>query len=611
MKMKKLLALLLVFAMTAALFAGCNGKPEATEPTATTDTTTAPTEDDGENYDTGDASLDNPRNQDEIGENELLVVSFGTSYNDNRRLTIGAIEAAMEKAFPEYSVRRGFTSQIIIDHVKDRDGEVIDNVGEALDRAVANGVKNLVIQPTHLMNGLEYSDLVNEVAQYSDAFEAVSIGEPLLTSDEDFQTVADAIVEATASYDDGKTAICFMGHGTEADSNAVYAKMQQLLTDGGHENYFVGTVEATPSLEDVLALVQAGSYERVVLQPLMIVAGDHANNDMAGNEEGSWKTTFEAAGYQVECLVNGLGELEEIQNLLVAHAQAAMAGEEDEENYETGDASLDNPRNQDEIGENELLVVSFGTSYNDNRRLTIGAIEAAMEKAFPEYSVRRGFTSQIIIDHVKDRDGEVIDNVGEALDRAVANGVKNLVIQPTHLMNGLEYSDLVNEVAQYSDAFEAVSIGEPLLTSDEDFQTVADAIVEATASYDDGKTAICFMGHGTEADSNAVYAKMQQLLTDGGHENYFVGTVEATPSLEDVLALVQAGSYERVVLQPLMIVAGDHANNDMAGNEEGSWKTTFEAAGYQVECLVNGLGELEAVQNLLVAHAQAAIDALN
>ena len=611
MKMKKLLALLLVFAMAAALFAGCNGKPEATEPTATTDTTTAPTEDDGENYDTGDASLDNPRNQDEIGENELLVVSFGTSYNDNRRLTIGAIEAAMEKAFPEYSVRRGFTSQIIIDHVKDRDGEIIDNVGEALDRAVANGVKNLVIQPTHLMNGLEYNDLVNEVAQYSDAFESVAIGLPLLTSDEDFQIVADAIVKATASYDDGKTAICFMGHGTEAESNAVYAKMQQVLTEGGHANYFVGTVEATPSLEDVLALVQAGSYERVVLQPLMIVAGDHANNDMAGDEEGSWKTTFEAAGYQVECLVNGLGELEEIQNLLVAHAQAAMAGEEDEENYETGDASLDNPRNQDEISESELLVVSFGTSYNDNRRLTIGAIEAAMEKAFPEYSVRRGFTSQIIIDHVKDRDGEIIDNVGEALDRAVANGVKNLVIQPTHLMNGLEYSDLVNEVAQYSDAFEAVSIGEPLLTSDEDFQTVADAIVEATASYDDGKTAICFMGHGTEADSNAVYAKMQQLLTDGGHENYFVGTVEAAPSLEDVLALVQAGSYERVVLQPLMIVAGDHANNDMAGDEEGSWKTTFEAAGYQVECLVNGLGELEAVQNLLVAHAQAAIDALN
>ena len=625
MKKRTLTALFAVTALSSAMMAGCAGKAEKEAATTAEETTTeaaeetteaetkeAPAEEeDEENYDTGDASMDNTRNQDEIGEQELLVVSFGTSYNDSRRLTIGAIENAMEKAFPDYSVRRGFTSQIIIDHVKSRDDVTIDNVDEALKRAVDNKVKTLVIQPTHLMNGLEYNDLVNEVAQYSDAFESVAIGLPLLTSDEDFQIVADAIVKATASYDDGKTAICFMGHGTEAESNAVYAKMQQVLTEGGHANYFVGTVEATPSLEDVLALVQAGSYERVVLQPLMIVAGDHANNDMAGDEEGSWKTTFEAAGYQVECLVNGLGELEEIQNLLVAHAQAAMAGEEDEENYETGDASLDNPRNQDEIGESELLVVSFGTSYNDNRRLTIGAIEAAMEKAFPEYSVRRGFTSQIIIDHVKDRDGEVIDNVGEALDRAVANGVKNLVIQPTHLMNGLEYSDLVNEVAQYSDAFEAVSIGEPLLTSDEDFQAVADAIVEATASYDDGKTAICFMGHGTEADSNAVYAKMQQLLTDGGHENYFVGTVEATPSLEDVLALVQAGSYERVVLQPLMIVAGDHANNDMAGDEEGSWKTTFEAAGYQVECLVNGLGELEAVQNLLVAHAQAAIDALN
>nr|WP_298017819.1 sirohydrochlorin cobaltochelatase [uncultured Dysosmobacter sp.] len=574
--------------MLATLLAGC-GKSQPDEP------------EDDENYETGDASLDNPRNQDEIGENELLVVSFGTSFNDSRRLTVGAIEEAMEKAFPDYSVRRGFTSQIIIDHVKERDGEVIDNVGEALDRAVDNGVKNLVIQPTHLMDGLEYNDLVNEVAQYADAFESISIGKPLLTSDEDFQTVAKAMVDATASYDDGKTAICFMGHGTEAESNAVYAKMQQVLTDGGYANYYVGTVEAAPSLDDVLALVQAGTYERVVLQPMMIVAGDHANNDMAGDEEDSWKTAFEAAGYQVECVVRGLGEFEAIQNLLVEHAQAAM-----DEDYTTGDASLDNPRNQDDIGESELLVVSFGTSFNDSRRLTVGAIEEAMEKAFPDYSVRRGFTSQIIIDHVKERDGEVIDNVGEALDRAVDNGVKNLVIQPTHLMDGLEYNDLVNEVAQYADAFESISIGKPLLTSDEDFQTVAKAMVDATASYDDGKTAICFMGHGTEAESNAVYAKMQQVLTDGGYANYYVGTVEAAPSLDDVLALVQAGTYERVVLQPMMIVAGDHANNDMAGDEEDSWKTAFEAAGYQVECVVRGLGEFEAIQNLLVEHAQAA-----
>lgn len=290
--------------------------------------------------------------------------------------------------------------------------------------------------------------------------------------------------------------------------------------------------------------------------------------------------------------------------------EAEDAEEEDEENYETGDASLDNPRNQDEIGEQELLVVSFGTSYNDNRRLTIGAVEDALEEAIPDYSVRRGFTSQIIIDHVKDRDGEEIDNVEEALERAVDNGVKTLVVQPTHLMNGLEYDELVEAVTEYSDAFEQVAIGEPLLTSDEDFDAVMKAITEDTAEYDDGETAICFMGHGTEADSNQVYSRMQELLKENGYENYYVGTVEAEPSLEDVLAAVGEGEYKRVVLKPLMVVAGDHANNDMAGDEEGSWKTTFEDAGYEVECVVTGLGELEAIQDIYVQHAQAAIDSL-
>lgn len=278
---------------------------------------------------------------------------------------------------------------------------------------------------------------------------------------------------------------------------------------------------------------------------------------------------------------------------------------------DTGDASKDDARNADEIGENELLVVSFGTSYNDSRRLTIGAIENAMEEAFPEYAVRRGFTSQIIIDHVKNRDNVSIDNVKQALDRAVENGVKTLVIQPTHLMDGLEYHELVDEVAQYSDAFEHLAIGKPLLTSEADFQAVEQAITEATAEYDDGKTAICFMGHGTEAASNAVYETLQEQLTQSGHENYYIGTVEAEPSLDTVLSAVQKGTYERVILVPLMIVAGDHANNDMAGEEADSWKSTFEAAGYQVECLLNGLGEMESIQKILVEHAQDAIDSLH
>jgi sirohydrochlorin cobaltochelatase len=341
MKLKKAMLLFAAAAVAAGTVAGCSGSAKETTAASVAETSaeetkeettaeetkeeeTAAEEEDEENYDTGDAALDNTRNQDEIGEKELLVVSFGTSYNDSRRLTIGAIEDAIEKAEPDFSVRRGFTSQIIIDHVKKRDDVTIDNVTEALDRAVNNGVKTLVVQPTHLMNGLEYTDLVNEIAENADSFEKVVVGEPLLTSDDDFKAVIQAITDATKEYDDGETAICFMGHGTEADSNQVYAKMQDMLTEEGFEHYYVGTVEATPSLEDVVAKVKEGSYKKVVLEPLMIVAGDHANNDMAGDEEGSWKTTFEEAGYEVTCLVRGLGELEPIQQLFVEHAKAAV-----------------------------------------------------------------------------------------------------------------------------------------------------------------------------------------------------------------------------------------------------------------------------------------------
>lgn len=341
MKLKKAMLLFAAAAVAAGTVAGCSGSAKETTAASVAETNaeetkeettaeetqeekTAAEEEDEENYDTGDAALDNTRNQDEIGENELLVVSFGTSYNDSRRLTVGAIENAIETAFPDYSVRRGFTSQIIIDHVKKRDNVAIDNVAEALNRAIDNGVKNLVVQPTHLMNGLEYTDLVNELAENSDAFEHVAVGEPLLTSDDDFKAVISAITDATKEYDDGETAICFMGHGTEADSNAVYQKMQDMLKEEGFDNYYVGTVEATPSCEDVIAQVKEGSYKKVVLEPLMIVAGDHANNDMAGDDDDSWKSQFKAAGYEVTCLVRGLGELEPIQQLFVQHAQAAI-----------------------------------------------------------------------------------------------------------------------------------------------------------------------------------------------------------------------------------------------------------------------------------------------
>ena len=293
--------------------------------------------------------------------------------------------------------------------------------------------------------------------------------------------------------------------------------------------------------------------------------------------------------------------------LALTCAVALAEEEEDEENYETGDASLDLVRNEDEIGESELLVISFGTSFNDSRRLTIGGIEGAIAEAIPDFSVRRGFTAQIIIDHVERRDGIHIDNVTEALDRAVNNGVKKLVVQPTHLMHGYEYDELMATLGEYADAFEQVVVGEPLLTSDDDFARVAQVLVDVTKDYDDGQTAIVYMGHGTEHEYNKVYAEMQEYLVAMGAENYYVGTVEAEPSLEEVVAAIADKGYTRVVLRPMMVVAGDHANNDMAGDEEDSWKTVLTDAGYEVVCVLEGLGQVPEIQQLYVEHAQAAV----
>lgn len=258
-----------------------------------------------------------------------------------------------------------------------------------------------------------------------------------------------------------------------------------------------------------------------------------------------------------------------------------------------------------------ILVVSFGTSHNENRDFTIGAIEESVKKAFPDYEVRRAFTSQIIIDKLKERDGLEIDNVEEALDRAVADGIKILAVQPTHLMDGYEYTDLANALKDYEDKFEQVVLGKPLLSSEDDFEAVVKAITEKTSSYDDGQTAICFMGHGTEADSNGVYAKLQEKLKSAGYENYYIGTVEAEPTLDDVrAALKEKGAYKKVVLEPLMVVAGDHANNDMAGDEDDSWKSILEGEGYEVECLLEGLGQVEAIQDIYAEHTKAAFDSL-
>ena len=311
-----------------------------------------------------------------------------------------------------------------------------------------------------------------------------------------------------------------------------------------------------------------------------------------------------------------------------------VEGEEASPEYfglDTGDASKDDPRNQDEIGDNELLVVSFGTSYNDSRVADIKGIEDALQAAYPDWSVRRAFTAQIIINHVQARDGEKIDNMTQALDRAVANGVKNLVVQPTHLMHGAEYDEMCEVIDEYRDQFESVAIAEPMLGEvgsdatviNADKEAVAKAITAAAvadagfASVDEAKeagTAFVFMGHGTAHVAKVTYSQMQAQMQQLGYENVFIGTVEGEPeetAAEAVIETVKAAGYTNVVLRPLMVVAGDHANNDMAGADDDSWKTMFEAAGFTVDCQIAGLGEIADVQALYVAHTKAAIDALN
>ena len=312
-----------------------------------------------------------------------------------------------------------------------------------------------------------------------------------------------------------------------------------------------------------------------------------------------------------------------------------VTGENADPDYfgrDTGDASKDDPRNQDEIGENELLVVSFGTSFNDSRAEDVKGIEDALAAAYPDWSVRRAFTAQIIINHVQARDSEAIDNMQQALDRAVANGVKNLVVQPTHLMHGAEYDEMTEAIDGYKDKFESVAIAEPMLGEvgddatviNDDKKAVAQAITDEAckvAGFDDMKaaadagTAFVFMGHGTSHTANVTYDQMQTQMNDLGFTNAFIGSVEGEPedtACDKVIEKVKEAGFKNVILRPLMVVAGDHANNDMAGDDEDSWKSQFVASGDfdNVDCQIEGLGRIAAVEDLYVAHTKAAIDSL-
>ena len=387
----------------------------------------------------------------------------------------------------------------------------------------------------------------------------------------------------------------------------------------------------------------------VMLMSMLTACGNKdnaADNNDADNNNVNTEETDKAAADKVAALIDAIYVQERTEetdaqceaakaawDALTDAQKALVEGEEASPDYfglDTGDASKDDPRNQDEIGEKELLVVSFGTSFNDSRVADIKSIEDALQEANPDWSVRRAFTAQIIINHIQARDGEKIDNMEQALERAVANGVKQLVVQPTHLMHGAEYDEMCAAIDKVRDQFDSVEIAEPLLGEVGDDATVinadkeaaAKAVVaaaleesgyESTAAAKDAGVAYVLMGHGTAHVAKVTYSQMATQMAKLGYENVFVGTVEGEPeetSCEAVIEAVKNAGYTTVVLRPLMVVAGDHANNDMAGADDDSWKTMFEAAGFTVNCQISGLGRIADVQALYVAHTKAAIDAI-
>ena len=385
----------------------------------------------------------------------------------------------------------------------------------------------------------------------------------------------------------------------------------------------------------------------VMLMSMLTACGNKdVADDTKDNNDVSTAEADQAAADKVAALIDAIYVQERTEetdaqceaakaawDALTDAQKALVEGEEASPDYfglDTGDASKDDPRNQDEIGEKELLVVSFGTSFNDSRVADIKSIEDALQEANPDWSVRRAFTAQIIINHIQARDGEKIDNMEQALERAIANGVKQLVVQPTHLMHGAEYDEMCAAIDKVRDQFDSVEIAEPMLGEvgndatviNADKEAVAKAVVaaaleesgyETTAAAKEAGVAYVLMGHGTAHVAKVTYSQMATQMEKLGYENVFIGTVEGEPeetSCEAVIEAVKNAGYTTVVLRPLMVVAGDHANNDMAGADDDSWKTMFEAAGFTVNCQISGLGRIADVQALYVAHTKAAIDAI-
>ena len=250
-----------------------------------------------------------------------------------------------------------------------------------------------------------------------------------------------------------------------------------------------------------------------------------------------------------------------------------------------------------------ILVVSFGTSYADTRKKTIEAIENRIQDAYPEYVMRRAWTSKMIIRKLKDRDCYHVDTVEEAMERLAEEGFQQVFVQPTHVINGIENEQMIRDALAFESRFETIRFGAPLITSEEDSCQVIEALIEEMGQVP-SDTALVYMGHGTTHYANTVYAALDYRMKDMGYSNVFLGTVEAYPSLDTMKKRLKEGGYEKVILAPFMIVAGDHARHDMASDREDSWKYCLEKEGYKITCVLKGLGEYPGIQNLFIKHIE-------
>ena len=253
-----------------------------------------------------------------------------------------------------------------------------------------------------------------------------------------------------------------------------------------------------------------------------------------------------------------------------------------------------------------LLVVSFGTSYKETREKTIEVIEREIAEAFKEADFKRAFTSGMIIKRMKQRDGILVNNVDEALKEICDEGYKNVLIQPTHIINGDEFEKMLGMIMPYVGNFEHIKIGRPMLTTSNDYERVVNIIMEEMSDLSKDE-ALVLMGHGTGHYTDAAYAALDYRFKAMGYKNVFVGTVEGYPELDDIIPMIKEYNPSKIRLLPFMIVAGDHATNDMAGDDEDSWKNVLLNEGFEVECIIKGLGEMEGIRQIYIDHLKEEI----